>query len=196
MVGVSPPAAVSSGAPAPSATKKGVHDVRSSEAPPSLAYEYDNLPMVQIKYGPEIHYAIQKILSLAEQTIYGTQYCFDDPVGCAVLQSRLRAGIQVRLLLDEGQHKKPSCSNQHARVNDLKEWGAAVKTHKPPAGGFASMHAKTWLCDGLVYMGGSCNFTRNSLTNNVENLIILKSETEAQSYLNWFEELWLVSSDA
>ena len=152
--------------------------------------------MVQIKYGPEIHYAIQKILSLAEQTIYGTQYCFDDPVGCAVLQSRLRAGIQVRLLLDEGQHKKPSCSNQHARVNDLKEWGAAVKTHKPPAGGFASMHAKTWLCDGLVYLGGSCNFTRNSLTNNVENLVIMKSETEAQSYLNWFEELWLVSSDA
>ena len=65
-----------------------------------------------------------------------------------------------------------------------------VKIHKPPAGGYASLHAKTWLCDGLVYLGGSCNFTRNSLTNNVENLVIVKSEQEAQSYLNWFEELW------
>ena len=196
VVGVSPPTAVRSAAPVASAFEEAVLATRPPEVPPSTAYEYDNLPMVQIKYGPEIHYAVQKILSLAEQTVYGTQYCFDDPVGCAVLQARLRAGVEVRLLLDYNQQKKPSCSHQHLRVNDLKEWGAMVKIHKPPAGGFASLHAKTWLCDGLVYLGGSCNFTRNSLTNNVENLVIVKSEREAQSYLNWFEELWQTSADA
>jgi len=57
------------------------------------------------------------------------------------------------------------------------------------------LHAKTWLCDGLVYLGGSCNFTRNSLTNNVENLVIMKSEPEALKYLDWFEDLWKNSTD-
>ena len=47
---------------------------------------------------------------------------------------------------------------------------------KPPGAGFATLHAKTWCCDGEVYLGGSVNFTYNSIENSFENLVIAKAE--------------------
>ena len=53
------------------------------------------------------------------------------------------------------------------------------------------MPVKSWVCDGEVFIGGSVNFTRNGIENNVEHLIITKDEESITTYLEWFERLWL-----
>ena len=84
---------------------------------------------------------------------------------------------------------------QKARVNELIEHGADIRTYNPGMGKYSSMHAKTWLCDGQVYMGGSCNFTNNSLSNNAENLLIVTDPDFIADYVCWFEDLWRGSAE-
>ena len=66
---------------------------------------------------------------------------------------------------------------------------------KPEGGSFASLHAKTWVCDGEVYLGGSSNFTNNSMTNNIENLLVVKSEPVITKYMEWFERVWAIAEE-
>ena len=152
---------------------------------------YKEMPMVQLKTGVEVGYSLCQVLSQAEQSIVGTAYCFDYPEGCRALAAKQRAGVKVRVLIDYGQHRKPSCVNQPARVQELQEWGVEFETYRPPAGDKSCMHVKSWVCDGEVFIGGSVNFTRNGIENNVEHLIITKDEESITAYLEWFERLWL-----
>ena len=108
--------------------------------------------------------------------------------------------MQIRILLDKDQHvTKKSCKTQRSKVKSLQYWGAEFKMIKPQGGMYSAMHAKTWVCDGQVYVGGSANFTRNSLTNNQENVVIIKLDPESDTvitpYLVWFEELWAIAED-
>ena len=67
--------------------------------------------------------------------------------------------------------------------------------HKPPGAGFATLHAKTWCCDGEVYLGGSVNFTRKSVENSFENLVIVKDVPVITKYMEWFESIWAVAEE-
>ena len=138
------------------------------------------------------------ILRQAEQTIVGTQYCFDFDEGISALEGRVRsANVKIRILLDKGQQSssKPSCKTQADKVKRLQAWGVEFKMFKPPGAGFASLHAKTWLCDGLVYIGGSANFTNNSLNNSQEHVVIIKDNEFTTKYLAWFEGLWAIAEE-
>ena len=146
-----------------------------------------------LRTHPETHPSVVSILRQAEQSIVGTQYCFDFDEGISVLESRVRtASVKVRVLLDKNQQSSttPSCKTQLEKVKRLQAWGVEFKMFKPPGAGFACLHAKTWLCDGLVYVGGSANFTNNSLNNSQENIVIIKEDEFVTSYLAWFEGLW------
>ena len=134
------------------------------------------MPLVQFKTGVDVGYSLCEQLGRAEQSIVGTAYCFDYPEGCQVLAARRRAGVNVLVLLDHGQHLKCSCVNQPARVAELMKLGVEFKTYRPPTGDKSCMHVKSWVCDGDVFMGGSVNFTKNGIQSNVEHLIITKDE--------------------
>ena len=69
---------------------------------------YKEMPIIQLKTGVDAGYSLCQVLSQAEQSIVGTAYCFDYPEGCRALAGRQRAGVKVRVLLDYGQHRKPS----------------------------------------------------------------------------------------
>ena len=126
----------------------------------------------------------------------GTQYCFDYEEGISILESKRRQNVQIRILLDKGQFQtKKSCRSQVENVKSLQNWGVEFKMYKPPGSMYGCLHAKTWVCDGQVYVGGSANFTRNSLTNSQENVVIIKSDCVITSYLEWFEELWGIAED-
>ena len=104
--------------------------------------------------------------------------------------------MQIRILLDKEQHTtKRSCRRQSEKVNLLLEWGVERKMFRPLGAGFPCVHAKTWVCDGEVYIGGSANFTNNSLKNSLENVLIIKDETMITQYLEWFENLWSISEE-
>ena len=151
-------------------------------------------PPIQLKVGIDIGDCLCRILMQAEQSIVGTAYCFDFPDGCNVLAGRRRSHVRVRILLDEAQWVKPSCSGQPSRISELLEWGVEFKTYRPPRGDFSCMHVKSWLCDGEVYLGGSVNFTTNGVRKNEEHLLVAKDENLVATYLEWFEQLWLVAT--
>ena len=127
----------------------------------------------------------------------GTQYCFDYEDGISILEDKRRSqNVQIRILLDKEQHvAKRSCRSQLEKVKSLQTWGVEFKMYKPPGSMYGSVHAKTWVCDGQVYVGGSANFTRNSLTNSQDNVVIIKLDSAITSYLEWFEELWAIAED-
>jgi len=54
----------------------------------------------------------------------------------------------------------------------------------------ALMHHKVMIIDGYVVMTGSYNWSTSAEDRNDENIIILKSETLAQSYLEEFNRIW------
>ena len=164
------------------------------QVPSRVPLRYAEMPLVQLKTGVNVGYSLCEVLGRAEQSIVGTAYCFDYPEGCKALAARQRSGVRVRVLSDHGQHLKPSCVNQHDRVAELLAWGVEFKTYRPPTGDKSCMHVKSWVCDGEVLIGGSANFTRNGIQNNVEHLIITRDDESITLYLEWFERLWLEGS--
>ena len=131
----------------------------------------------------------------------GTAYCFDyqDGVNALMYCRRAGSGVQVRVLLDEGQQKKPSSKQQPARVRTLQEWGVQFRLFSPTGRGrHAVMHAKSWCIDGCTLIGGSPNFTSNGLECSEELMIVVECDSGDNlitSYLEWFENLWSVSRE-
>ena len=149
-----------------------------------------DLPTVKLHFHPFIGATYCRILNLAEQSIVGTCYCFDHEEGCQVLARKAAGGVAVRILLDWGMWEHPSCSRQPDRVTDLMEKGVEFKAvNVRGRGRFAILHAKSWGVDGMVYVGGSANFTENS-GKSEEHLVVLKDEEVMTDYLAWFEDLW------
>ena len=118
--------------------------------------------------------ALLSALREAEGSICALLYCIDDLEVCKVLSQKARDGVSVRLVIDRGQYRGPSCSTQHARMIELLEWGVEVSTYGPPAGGFAVLHDKLWLIDACTLVTGSVNPTHNGFCNNEENIVLIK----------------------
>ena len=171
-----------------SAVPTGTGSATAPESDVSLVF--DKLPAVSFRGYPGLGAVVCRLFRQAEQAIMGTAYCFDYPDACRVLESRRRAGVQVRILLDGGQHASPSCKQQPARIAELLEWGVEFRSFSPGRGTYSVLHAKTWALDGRVYLGGSANFTSNGLEKSEEQLVIVKDENFLASYMDWFEGLW------
>ena len=154
-----------------------------------MSLVFDKLPAVSFRGYPGLGAVVCRLFRQAEQAIMGTAYCFDYPEACRVLESKRRAGVQVRILLDGGQHASPSCKQQPSRIAELLAWGV-VRSFSPGRGTYSVLHAKTWALDGRVYLGGSANFTSNGLEKSEEQLVIVKDENFLASYMDWFEGLW------
>ena len=104
--------------------------------------------------------------------------------------------MQIRILLDQRQLiAKQSSRQQPRRVQQLMEWGVEFKMYDPQGNGFPSVHTKTWVCDGAVYIGGSANFTNNSLKTSLEHVLFIKDDDVITQYLEWFENLWSIAVD-
>ena len=102
----------------------------------------------------------------------------------------------MRIVLCKRQALSPSSRRQEERVRSIIQEGAQVRVCDPDNGSkFGVMHAKTWLIDGEIYIGGSSNFTDNSLMNSIENCVVVKQEEFVATYLDWFEGLWARAED-
>lgn len=66
----------------------------------------------------------------------------------------------MRLILDGGQMLNPSCIQQRARLLDLFERSAELRTWRPYSTHHAALHGKTLMVK-RVLLSGSANPTRN-----------------------------------
>ena len=123
--------------------------------------------------GPAMKAALEQRFRGAEGSIVGALYCIDDAELVRALSLKARDGVQVRLVLDESQVRRPSCSMQLQRMLELIEWGASVYRLRVGTG-FAILHHKLWVVDGETLLSGSVNPTHHGLTCNQEHLLEIR----------------------
>ena len=128
---------------------------------------------VMFHTGPAMKTTLEQRFREAEGNIVGALYCVDDAELVRILSLKARDGVQVRLVLDESQVRKPSCSMQLQRMLELIEWGASVYRLRVGTG-FAILHHKMWVVDGETLLSGSVNPTHHGLTCNEEHLLEIK----------------------
>ena len=131
---------------------------------------------------------LERCFKGAEGSIAGALYCVDDAELVRALSLKARDGVEVRLVLDEGQVRKPSCSMQLERMLELIEWGVSIYRLRVGPG-FAILHHKMWVVDGETLLNGSVNPTRNGLTCNEEHLLEIKHVGAVSDALAHIEEL-------
>ena len=90
-------------------------------------------------------------------------------------------GVKVRVIMDATAAK-----NGYAKHNLLRAAGIPVKVEN--WGG--KMHAKSAVIDGRIVITGSMNWTSAGEGGNDENTIIVHSNTHAQQFTAWFDNLW------
>ena len=75
-------------------------------------------------------------------------------------------------------------------LEELRLAGCEMRQYKPQGGGFASLHAKSWILDDSVVLTGSVNLTSNGMNNNKEHMLRISTPPVVRSYAEDFEDLW------
>lgn len=120
-------------------------------------------------------------LGQAEQQVLVMAFTLTTDEITELLIEHMAHGIDVRVVLDADQVR-----NTGNDYEWLLESGVDVRTDRNPY----NMHHKVMLIDGEVVVTGSYNFTRSAEERNDENLIIIKDDNLASSYLVEFNRIW------
>jgi len=152
--------------------------------------------VVEYFSGNEMADVMLEELAMAKRSIDGMQLLIDHTSGVTTLVAQICSGVTLRLLLDKGQFQCSSSARQADRIRDL--WQAMTKAKKGEirimsgrtTGGFAMMHAKTWVIDKRVCLMGSVNLTHNGLENNTENLARISEPGFVLKAGKDFEDRW------
>ena len=198
------------GCPAPASGTVGVTDVLNQDLPQRLAEAQRMLQakadssawrrgarsVVEYYSGDEMADVMLEELAMAKRSIDGMQLLIDHTSGVTTLVAQICSGVTLRLLLDKGQFQCSSSARQADRIKDL--WQAMTRAKKGEirimsgrtTGGFAMMHAKTWVIDKRVCLLGSVNLTHNGLENNTENLVRISEPGCILKASKDFEDRW------
>ena len=121
--------------------------------------------------------AIINELDKAKQSVFVQAYSFTSAIIAKGLVNAKRRGVQVEVILDQGQRK-----SHYGAVDFLLH--AAIPTRLD--GAHAIAHNKVIIIDKETVITGSFNFTRAAEERNAENLLILRDSVLAAKYLeNW-----------
>ena len=151
---------------------------------------FSSFPVVDVYSGVYIKRNIMRALGRVEKGVKCSQLCFDDSDVYKALSELLDAKKTLQLVLDHNQHVNPSCSQQHARVCGLANWGAQIRTYQPEARGFAMQHSKVLIIDDSVIFVGSANLTFHSLHKNHECVLFARDRRSVSRCVMQFEDLW------
>ena len=134
---------------------------------------------------------------MTKKSLLMTCYCFDSVLGATTLGALLRRGVKISVIMDGKNMNTPSCSKQLSTISELMnsmvDDGGKIelRMYSPKSGSaFSAMHVKSWCLDGLVYIGGSYNFTHNAEVSNEEHLVVVKDPGTIETYQEWFFGLW------
>lgn len=117
----------------------------------------------------------------AKKSILFMAFSYTHDKLCEAMMDMFESGITVRGLFDEKQ------ISQHSEYAKMEEIGMQVKIDESPG----TMHHKVIIIDEKTVITGSYNFSRNAETNNSENLLIIKNNSEiGKTYVEEFKRLY------
>lgn len=128
---------------------------------------------------------VVELVNSADQNIYFLAYSFTSDEIAQAMLDRMKAGVEVRGVMDESQYK----SNAGTEYDVLREAGADIRLDAIPG----LLHHKVIIVDGKAVAFGSYNFSRNAEKINDENLVIVFNPTIAQKFVAEFERIFAVS---
>ncbi len=91
-------------------------------------------------------------------------FVYDHTVLTEVLCTRLRRGLELKLLVDREADEEGTAPRQQARLRELQEAGAVIHTGRGD-GRFGRVHGKVVVLDKKVAFTGSPNLTNKSEKN-------------------------------
>ncbi|REB05496.1 DUF1669 domain-containing protein [Sporosarcina sp. BI001-red] len=121
-------------------------------------------------------------ISAATKTIDIAIYNFEDPEIAQTLFEAIDRGVKVRVLTDSEKAQKKSRAKLLDRLT-AKQIDVKIVTSK-------KMHLKMTLVDGRLVAMGSYNFTEDSATENMEQLIVITDKELAKKWTDVFNKVW------
>ena len=103
-----------------------------------------------------------------------------EPVAAALLERHL-SGVDVRGVMERGQHSPWNCHRIFADAGMAVRWDQNLYY----------LHHKYFVIDGRIVITGSFNPTRQAGLANNENMLIIHHAGVAKKYLDEFERLWV-----
>ena len=102
------------------------------------------------------------------------------------IKSAIIRGVTTRALLEIGSGADNLRTRNSETLNHLKSWGASVKFHH----GGGRLHSKLLLIDKTIAVVGSHNFSRNSMSSNVETSVTIEGSGNIRRLCDYFNLLW------
>jgi phosphatidylserine/phosphatidylglycerophosphate/cardiolipin synthase-like enzyme len=128
---------------------------------------------------------LQEWIGKANESIKAMLYLItQDELAEAVIKAHNR-GIDVAIIIDDDWVS--SSGSDYQAILD-----AGIDIRDDHRSGL--LHHKVVIIDEYILMTGSYNWSASAEDRNDENLIILKSRTLAQTYLDEFDRLWIQTS--
>ena len=102
------------------------------------------------------------------------------------IKSAIIRGVTVRVLLHAGSPNDNLRAKNSETFNHLQSWGANVKWYR--SGG--RLHSKLLMVDKTFAVLGSHNFSKQSMSSNVETSVLVEGSGEIRPLQEYFELLW------
>ena len=159
----------------------------------SSSWDTSCLPEVQFFTDGDIYPAHTAAFEDITISWDGTQYMVDDPFLIKLLCRKMREDkVKGRMIFDKSNYSKSSTwgNTQCPMVEELRVAGCELRQYKTQGGGFASLHAKSWLLDSAVVLTGSVNLTSGGMSRNKEHMLRITTPSVVRSFAEGFEDLW------
>jgi len=173
--------------------------MNTSEKPATLAVSliaksnaaiFEEFPLLQVLYSPDIEPRTRLLVSLATMSIWMMCFTFDNEYLAVALKAAVARGVDVRLLCDYRQLRTPSTKNQHRILLSLIAAKVKVAHWQPHCGEWSSAHEKSVMVDKARLVIGSANFTYNATVNCRDSAVILADQAALHAHGEHFEEAW------
>jgi phosphatidylserine/phosphatidylglycerophosphate/cardiolipin synthase-like enzyme len=148
----------------------------------SLEPRQESLPDISLSLDQNPARVTADAIAASEQSIAALVYKFEDKTILKSLESPLKRGIPVRLLVDGKE-----ASGKKSLAGKAKRAGADVRLWQPGQG---KLHAKCLIVDGHRVLSGSFNWTKSAAESNVELLLFFENPGTVKKFSALFERLW------
>ena len=159
----------------------------SQLAEQATSVEGTNINVIFTSEDRALELAIIPLVNTAESSIRFMAFSFTDFPLANTMILRAQSGVDVA-----GVYEKVGSDSDASEFDTLLCGGVAVR--KDGNSGF--MHSKVIIVDGRFVITGSMNYSTSAEESNDENVIILDNPEIAGLYLQEFDRIWSLATDA
>lgn len=151
-------------------------------------------PTTQVYFSPQDDTVteFETLLKSATKSIHLADYSFNIPEVVTILIDQMKAGLEVKLVLDKSQS---AGKTEVPEITSLKQ--AGVDTAIGTSSDHKIMHSKFTIIDGITVEAGSWNYT--AVAADEDNFFfVIENPTIVEAFESDFENMrsWILANEA